>query len=169
MASSIRVTVGSPEPPLEALALGGVPRETLERMAAARDRCPPTLRALLVSALACPDDRIGLMALRDWIDEFADVPESVWVPTRTGRPAVVGFDQPLGWVWWHKASGLHPDLVRAILPADRGAVSLRQVCEMTPCDFLECPGVGVKRLAQLRTWLGKANLRLKGDAPPAAG
>jgi hypothetical protein len=157
------------EPPPEVLALAGVPPDAVERIAAARDRCPPTLRALLLAVLADPGDRTALKALRDWVEEFADVPDTVWVKTRYHAPAAAGFDQPLGWAWWHKASGLHPDVVRAILPGGRGEVSLRRVCEMSSFDLLNSPGVGMRRLDQLRNWLAAAGLRLKGDPPPGPG
>ncbi|HJZ59437.1 MAG TPA: hypothetical protein VKE74_31115 [Gemmataceae bacterium] len=153
-----------PTPPPETRALAGVPPEVVEKIAAARDRVPPTLRGLLLAALADPVDRAGLKALYDWIGEFADVPETVWVPARSG-PAAVGFDQQLGWAWWHRASGLHPDLIRALLPGEKGETSLRRVCETDPAQLYQCPGVGPRRLAQLRAWLAAAGLRLKGDPP----
>jgi hypothetical protein len=150
------------------LAFGDVPPETVERIAGVRAYTSPELRAILLAALAEPEELTPLLALRDYIDEAISRPQSVVIHGQT-----VSLGRWMAYEWWSEV-GLNHGTVRGFWvkfcrKRNIAAWSLSEVLRLSAKQILWFDNVGPARLGELRTWLAGLGLHLRGDPEPEPG
>jgi hypothetical protein len=84
----------------------------------------------------------------------------------------VRVDDPKPYSWWSRRPRLHLAIADALCEHPRGrayddrrrSVSLANVCGMTPAQVDALPGIGPKRLTELKKWLADLGLSLRDPA-----
>ena len=143
-------------------AFGDIPADTLREIARARTCGDTTLRALLVTAMR-NDDPLALYAVADYVMGSISRPEFVVVDGEKVR-----IDEPKPYAWWGRRRRLHRGIVDALFRGrntrNTPGLSLADVCGMTPAQADALPGIGPKRLAELKKWLADLGLALRDPA-----
>lgn len=158
------------EPELCALALQGVPRPTVLKIAANARRVPADLRGLLLAVLAEPEDAACLGALRDYIEARQPRPDQP--PTLNVGGECVGVGEPKSPAWWDSLSPngrtrLFPfcfiaHMARRTRMPD-ALFSFADVLSLTPEDVMAIPGMGEKRRRLLFTTVHNLGFFFRGE------
>lgn len=131
----------------------------LDKIAAAKNRLPDTLRKLIVTLLAEPTDLGHLGAIKDYIiDEMRLPPYVVIGGEKVDLTARRGLD------WWGRRSGLGGHVAAALTRQDDRKLSVAELCHLTEVELGEVGGIGPKSMTKIKKWLAGLGLSLRDPA-----
>lgn len=151
-------------------AFGHIPYDALVKIAECSGTIDKTVRGLLISLLADPQDKACWSALIDHVLEFVSRPNEVEFEGRK-----IATSTMLDFKWWSAAidAQIAQDLMSTLGQSNpttaawassrNKLLSLDALCAKTPDEILKIPGIKAKRLKKIQLFLGRLGLHLAGD------